>query len=155
MSKFELRDYRATDREAVRRALAFLPKLYPGGDAWLERRLDDVEALTAMCKVVLVQSTIAGMTIQTPKGGAVCKLSTIFVAEEFRGNGVGPRLLADALGTSRCLGLDHIYVTVASHKSTELAPLLIEHGFRLARVDYQRYGPDRDELVFNRPPRPR
>lgn len=139
------------DREAVRHLLRDLPVDYPGGQRWLNRRLDGILAGEASSWLAhrrdVGDGRLLGVVISTPKATAM-KLSTIFIAPDARRTGVGALLLDRAIESARAQRFSETYVTVAHHKSHMLWPLLRSRGFTQKAVELNRYGPGRHELVF-------
>src|SRR5260370_4029906 len=91
--------YRSRHRAVVFRDLGpVLADGCPRSDEWLERRLQDVASGRAACELVPDRRGLRGITIETAKGGRKLKLSTIWVAERARGQGLGGLLL------DRCRG---------------------------------------------------
>ena len=143
-----LRPYAIQDRDAVFALLTDLPALYPGGGAWLEKRLDDVHFGRAFCTLAVSAFGPIGVTIETPKGASALKLSTIFVAARSRRLGVGSLLLGRCVSRWLAVNLKHVHVTVDQRLSTSLRPLLTSSGFDCSGVEYDRYGPGRNEVIF-------
>src|SRR5689334_9991453 len=71
--------YQPCHRNSVFDLLRDLPRLYPHGYKWLDRRLSDVLAKKARCTLALLGNLPVGLTIETPKGAHATKLSTIVV----------------------------------------------------------------------------
>ena len=143
-----LRPYADRDKGAVFALLSDLPALYPGGGAWLERRLGDVRSQKAFCTLAVSAFGPIGVTIETPKGANALKLSTIFVAGNCRRLGVGSLLLGRCVRRWLATGMKHVHVTVDQRRITSLLPLLESSGFESSGVEYDRYGPDRNEVIF-------
>lgn len=124
-----------------------LGDLYPGGRAWLARRLAAVPEFGRVTVVGPVGSPVA-VAVETWKPAGRVKLSTFYVAPEARRQRAG-RALAASL-TSRWLAerRDSAYVTVASQHSVALESLLRPSGFTPWAVARARYGPGRDEHVL-------
>lgn len=141
--------YLSRDKARVFRLLSFLPVLYPNGLAWLETRLDDVLSGKARCTLAHARSQLAGITIETPKGRYAVKLSTIWVAPEYRGAGVGATLLAASCSGWGRMGIRAAHVTADTRAAQALWPLLWKFGFRFSSVEKARYGEGRDEAVFH------
>ena len=78
-SAVTLRSYRRSDKPALFRMLCFIDSRYPDGFAWLDRRLDDVADDRALCTVAVARGELVGVTIETPKGRNMIKLSTLWV----------------------------------------------------------------------------
>lgn len=137
-----------SERRRIESLLDFLPVLYPGGDVWLRRRLDDVAAGRAVGLTVVIDGTLAGVSFGILKPSNHFKISTLFVAPEFRHRGVG-RALLDAM-LNRAIGLDttEVYITGATSVRGELAGLLENVGFSHVATERDRYGAGRDEDVY-------
>jgi hypothetical protein len=67
-SAFHLRAYQRDDRDLVMSLLEILPKLYPKGGEWLDRRLSDALDRKANCLVTVSGLLIKRVAIQTPNG---------------------------------------------------------------------------------------
>lgn len=148
-STIELRRLQPGDIAQVIHLLKDLPQDYPRGDLWLKRRLREALADHAKCEVASVAGVVAGVVILTPKQSSM-KLSTIMVAERFRGLGIGSRLMDLALEITADEGFDETFVTVAEHTFPLLRPLLKSRGFTRLALERHRYGLGRHELVFTR-----
>jgi ribosomal protein S18 acetylase RimI-like enzyme len=143
-----LRPHCPRDDWQVRSLLWFLPTLYPNAHKWLSRRLADVRDQRAMCSVAVIDSRIVGLTIVTPKGSRVAKLSTIYVDPAFRYRGVGRLLLRSCCRDWLVDGMESAYVTADSSACNQLWPLLEHFGFHLAGSAANRYGEGRNELIY-------
>jgi N-acetylglutamate synthase-like GNAT family acetyltransferase len=146
----KVRPMDAADVGTVTSLLRILPWLYPSGDAWLSRRLDDVVQGRAHCSLREQDGRVIAAAITTPKGPQVVKLSTFFVAEDCRHRGVGAGLLDSVLGDVDRAGVREIYVTVAHHLAAPLAELFLPRGFIPCALEIDRYGQGRHELVLTR-----
>lgn len=149
-----LRAITSEDLTPVKVMLQNLPRDYPKGDEWLSRRLGEVLEGGAHCTVADLGGRLVGVTLLTRKNHAT-KLSTIFVAHDLRGRGLGSALLDDAIvqartGEATCEGIAELYVTVAHHKWSLLAPLLTSRGFVVAATELNRYGRGRHEVIATR-----
>ena len=118
--RISVRNYQHDDKVAVRDLLVEIPTIYPGGLAWLERRLDDVEQRKAQCMVALDRNVLVGVTIDSPKGRFQSKLSTIYVADQFRRKGVGSLLLASCVTQWIRKDIERVHVTVDERRVREL-----------------------------------
>lgn len=54
-----LREYRATDREQLLRLLSFLPEIYPGAEAWLEKKLAELLVGRAGCRWLSTKAALS------------------------------------------------------------------------------------------------
>jgi GNAT superfamily N-acetyltransferase len=142
-----LRPYQRDDRADVTNLLAILPSLYPKGDEWLDRRLDDVLRGRARCTVAVIKRKPVGVTIETPKGRSKLKLSTIFVHQQYRGLGVGSCLMYRCHETWVMDNLSQVHLTSDVRIGSALLPLLKSFGFKSEILEYSRYGSGRDEQI--------
>jgi hypothetical protein len=144
------RRYRAHDRAELALVLApDLEKLYPGGSSWLCGRLDDIEAGRARAMVVARPGALYGVAIETPKEPGRVKLSTLWVVAGQRRLGVGSSLLRRCRRGWLAAEVERVDVTCATVVGPALAPLLHASGFSLERVDRDRYGEGRHEMVYS------
>jgi ribosomal protein S18 acetylase RimI-like enzyme len=143
-----IRFYTQRDRATVTAALRFLPRLYPKGNEWLDRRLGDVESRRAHCWVVHVNSRIAAVAIETPKQPRRTKLSTFWVAPCFRRIGIGRSLLCFQIARWLRDEQREVTVTVDTGRLPGFAPLFAAHGFDVRVTERSRYGDGRDEAVL-------
>lgn len=142
----------ATRRDlfSVRGLLRFLPALYPGAEAWLERRLHEVDRGRAACLVALLDGHVAGTLISTPKGRRASKISTFYVSPGFRRSGAGNALLTCEEQRWTREGIDSVYITVPSSRVPLMQSFLTRREFGVSATERDRYGPDRTEVVFSR-----
>jgi len=148
--EFVFRPYSPSDRSAVFRLLSILPSLYPEGDLWLERRLQDVSRGKARCMIADTRRWGAvGLTIETPKGPHKVKLSTIFVDPCFRGYGIGSALLRYCRENWTREKLRNVYMTADLRSAGVMLPLVTRFGFELVTTEFNRYGRDRHEMVLS------
>ena len=132
----------------MRALSAPLAAQYPGGDAWLRRRLADAEHGRARCHLQWDGGSVAGVAIETPKGPGRLKLSTLWIAPGARGRGLGRVLVDHCAKGWRRDGIDRVHVTVGEDALPEIAGVLRPHGFALVAREPDRYGPGRDESVL-------
>jgi GNAT superfamily N-acetyltransferase len=143
-----LRPYEYEDKHAVVELLKALPGLYPGGDEWLDARLDAVAGGVARCTVAFLGSRAVGTTIESAKSARRLKLSTIWVDPALRGRGVGTTLLSAAASRWRDEGRDEVYVTSDLDVAPAVFGLVAHFGFEPTAIEWSRYGPRRHEAVF-------
>lgn len=144
-----VRPFEASDRSEVFRLLDFLPTLYPRGFQWLDRRLDDVLDRKARCLLVGGSRRIAGIIIETPKASGTVKLSTIYVHQDFRGQGIGKALLVNTCDHWRAESVRNCYVTADYRVAKDLGSLLAQFSFEETAFLRNRYGDGRHEVVFS------
>ncbi|SKK41095.1 Predicted acetyltransferase [Mycobacteroides abscessus subsp. bolletii] len=144
----QVRDLHWGDVDQVESLLSVLPELYPDGDAWLRRRLDESLAGQARCTLVEVDKKIVGVSIETPKALDRLKLSTFLVADEYRNSGVGGwliRFLCDRWVREQ---VSQVHVTVAEHHYDQLHRVFGPIGFLTMARELDRYGLGRHEYVM-------
>jgi GNAT superfamily N-acetyltransferase len=144
----QLRPYECEDKDAVVELLKALPDLYPGGDEWLDARLEAVVAGVARCTVAFIGSRAVGTTIESPKSARRLKLSTIWVDPALRGRGVGTTLLSAAASRWHDEGRDEVYVTSDLDVAPAVLGLVAHFGFEPTAIEWSRYGPRRHEAIF-------
>jgi GNAT superfamily N-acetyltransferase len=149
-SDLQIRGYLPADRAAVTQLLGFLPTLYPEGQQWLQRKLDEVEQRGASCVLAISGPAVGGILIDSPKGRRARKISTLFIAKTFENKGLGSRLFSNREARWLRAGIDQVHITVAACRLSTIEPFLIRKGFRLAATLPERYGPCRDEIVYQR-----
>ena len=145
-----IRPYTWADATVVARDL--LPVIrdsYPKADRWLAGRLDEVLAGRARCNLARDLHGVRGLTIETPKGRGRLKLSTIWVAERMRRQGLGQLLLAECEMRWLRDDLEEVWLTASSAACDSIAPLLIPRGFELTTVEEERYREGWAEAVFH------
>lgn len=149
-----LKSYEPSDRAQLVWLLSILPRIYPQGDVWLARKLDDVLKGKARCTLAVTGTgLVIGVTIETPKGRRVAKLSTLFVHESFRERGVGGLLLGAARDRWIENGIQRVHGTLDAGASSQVLPNLQKIGFVAESVEKDRYGDGRDEAVVVWTPR--
>ena len=147
-----IRPFESSDVSELVRLLSVLPELYPGGDQWLQRRLAACLAGQASCIVVedYMTHSLCAAAIVTPKSSRCLKLSTFYVAQEYRLQGIGTLLLRTLIRTWQQQSLSEVYVTVAHHVEPEFRSLFKPAGFNRISLEKDRYGPGRHEAVWKR-----
>jgi len=140
---------RPEDVDRVQSVLAVLPDLYPGGETWLQRRLDDALAGRARCTVVEVHRTVAGVAIETPKPLGCLKLSTFLVGDEYRNRGVGSSFARFLRARWTLERVEQVHVTVAEQNFEQVRRTFEPVGFLTVAHEIARYGPGRNEYVMS------
>lgn len=153
LSRSELLGHRLTNygpeaRESVIELLSGLPALYPHADEWLARRLDDVEQRRARCTLAIVAGQSAAVAIETPKPGNRVKLSTLYVAPQFRRTGIGGMLVRSCWHRWLVRGVDSVHVTVRTGREEALYSVLEPLGFSFLTLLTNRYGRGEHEFVL-------
>lgn len=144
-----VRPYRGSDHASLTAMLSpTLSSLYPNGCEWLQRRLSEVAPYAARCDVAVVDGTVVGTTIETPKPKRRLKLSTLFVAESWRGLGVGRALVSSLMERWADEDWSEVYVTAAEHVADRVEVCLSPASFARVALVPDRYGPGRNEAVL-------
>ena len=143
----DIRSVAASDRAPVMGALASVPRLYPDGGAWLDRRFDDAVLGRSRLLIAAQHGTLAGLMLETPKGAHRRKLSTLFVHPMYRQQGIAMQFLHLAFSAWLREGVHEAWVTAPAHDRATGA-FLQHHGFSALTTLPDRYGPGRDETVF-------
>ena len=89
-----------------------------------------------------------GAAIQSPKGQGRLKLSTLWIAPEYRGRGAGGLLLDKLVAQWRRAELLEVWVTTDLFHHHDLWPTIRRVGFESTTVVRAKYGPERDEVVY-------
>jgi len=131
------------------RLASMLGVLYPRGDLWLSRRLDDVEDGRAYATLAMAGTELCGIAIESPKPARAVKLSTLWVAPSFRDQGIGSAMLERC--TNRWLGerVPRAWITANESATPGIARLTRSRGFRLTACERDRYGIGRHEWIFH------
>jgi N-acetylglutamate synthase-like GNAT family acetyltransferase len=144
-----VRDYTRPDRRSLIELLQIIPSLYPRGREWLENRLDEVELGRASCAIAFRNGAIGGALIDVSKGRRTRKISTLFVSDQYSGQGMGSNLFENYRMRWLKAGIEKFYVTVASERVNKIEPFLLTRNFELVAIEKNRYGPERDEMVYS------
>jgi ribosomal protein S18 acetylase RimI-like enzyme len=147
-STFDITPYAERDRSALFGLLEVVDVRYPGGFRWLDRRLDDVWRGRARCTVVRRESLVVGAAIETPKGDAHLKLSTLWVAPAFRRHGAGTSLVDGLVRRWEREDVADVWVTTDLARCEDLLPSVTRVGFTPLAVCADRYGDGRCEVVY-------
>lgn len=97
---------------AIQALTGDLAAKYPGGDIWLERRLDDIAHGRATCYAIVGGSAMFAVAIVTPKHAGSLKLSTFAVDRRWRRRHLGHRLLSHLQARWQSCGIESVTVTV-------------------------------------------
>lgn len=143
-----LRPFAPPHREAVYDLLCDLPKLYPGAELWLPRRLDEVLEGLAECTLAISSGHLVGLTILKPKTTWRWKMCTIYVHPASRHRGVGSSLLDWSMRSALEQEVRELYITADVHTGDPVRRLFGRRGFREIDVAFNRYGSDRHETVL-------
>lgn len=142
------RDLQRRDVDQVEELLAVLPRLYPGGDVWLRRRLGDALIGRARCTVVESGGELAGVAIETPKADGRLKLSTFLIADEYRNCGIGGAFIRTLHDRWAREGIEQVHVTVAEQNHHQVKRVFEPVGFLTVAHEIDRYGAGRNEFVM-------
>ncbi|MGK7921346.1 MAG: GNAT family N-acetyltransferase [Trichodesmium sp.] len=116
---------------------AELSLLYPGFPQWLEKTINSSDTIF---NVAYRDEKAVGVAIWKPKGNGIAKLSTLFVAQDYRRSGIGRNLILTCIEQWRVQGIRRAFVTTAK---VELVPFFERYGFwveGIGREIYEREG---------------
>lgn len=136
------------DASAVRDLLRDIGKWYPGGEQWLDRVLSRYEQGNRRITIALAGDFLAGVTIESRKPGRAIKLSTIFVGQAFRQQGVASALLRNLHAAWQQDSADGCYVTISEPRPDNLAKVLMKAGFAATAQVPGRYTPGKVEVIY-------
>jgi GNAT superfamily N-acetyltransferase len=124
--------------------LSDVSSLYPGFDAWLNFKVRRFER-----NIVLAchNDSIVGVSILKDSESEK-KISTFYVAPDFRGQGIGQALMSKSL---QLLDSYDTFITVSEERNIELFPLLQRNGFVLDKAVPDLYRLGKDELFYRLP----
>jgi len=146
----KIRPLRSTDLQALMSTVGILvDSLYPQGAEKLFARLEN--ALNGYATANVVESLTLGpiaLASETLKGADNVKVSTFWVHQDFRGRGIGGRLLDHRLEDWRHSNRGHAIVTVREDRAAELERLFTPRGFTRVAVDIDRYGDGQNEVIL-------
>lgn len=143
-----IRRYSAADSGAVLSLLSFLPDYYPGGGAWLERRLLDIHCGRALATVVTIHTGVAGILIEKDKGARSTKICTLYVRHDCRRYGLGRALIAARMIDWLRASKEEVYLTARECVADGIARTTCSFGFyEVARI-WERYRKNEYELVY-------
>jgi predicted GNAT family N-acyltransferase/predicted transcriptional regulator len=143
-----IRYAKAEEFTAARALVEPISKIYPDFDNWF-RKIWENHA--AQRKVATVDDRLAAVAISKNKSadGAVVKLSTFFVGDADRDNGVGQHLLFHEIRTWAQRRVRKAMVTVSS-KERELVDFFRSFGFLVEGVSPRRYDEESTEIILAR-----
>ncbi|MGP1345428.1 MAG: GNAT family N-acetyltransferase [Phycisphaerales bacterium] len=124
---------------------------YPNSCKWFSNVVDETRARRRFILLAINSSCdMAGIVILTPKHRrAQTKLSTIFVREQCRCQGVGRALSIASIKLARAHRHNNIYVTVRAEDQSTLT-FFNSVGFTQTEFCASRYGARRHEIVLTR-----
>ena len=121
---------------------------YPAFSVWYARLFPDELQLNPEREIIICERDyeLAGVTIlkSTKEESKIC---TMYVAEKYRHNGLGRRLLELSL---EWLCDDKSVITLDKNKEPDFAGLLKCFGFVLQKKKMGMYSPGKTELIYNR-----
>lgn len=123
-------------------------ELYPLGREKLMAKLLANMALEDRSFVATVGTEVVAYAAETIKTRDRTKLSTFWVHENFRRQGIGRALIEFLVERWVQSGIESVHVTVRAGRDSELLALLSRYGFRRIAMISGRYGPGRDEVVL-------
>lgn len=120
---------------------------YPRFSEWYANLFDEALSLKPEREIIICEKeySMAGVTIlkSTKEESKIC---TMYVAEEYRHNGLGRRLMELSL---EWLEDDRPVITLDSSKEKDFAGILKHFGFVLGGAQPGMYGSGKVELIYN------
>ena len=105
-----------------------LSPTYPDFSDWLQKRVKDTNTTFY---IATQKDTVIGVAIIKDESDISCKLSTLYVSEDYRGRGVGHALMEECEEHWATNGDYYIYVTT---RRESLIPFFNRYGFNLIDV---------------------
>lgn len=126
--------------------LSHLESTYPGFRAWYWGKV--VPGLDNATRQILYVGSIRkpSAVAIVKRDGSESKICTLWVSETYRGNGIGRKLLQDAI---ECAGVDRPLFTVPHERYEEFRPLMARFGFEETTRIESIYRPGVIEHVYN------
>lgn len=143
-----VREYRRNDRRQVTEFLSIVPRLYPGGFEWLQKRLDDVEVGKASCTIATQGATLGGVLIDSDKGLRRRKICTFLVDSKLANRGLGTALFSSCKARWLRAGIEKLHLTAAGDRRSHIEGFLLRRNFSIIAIERNRYGAMRDEIVY-------
>ncbi|MCL4233467.1 MAG: hypothetical protein KJ042_02995 [Deltaproteobacteria bacterium] len=139
---------RGDEYEVVRGLVDPISASYPEFDEWFRRMWEDSQTTR---KAATVNGRLAAISVSKPKGadGKVVKLSTFFVGDADRDNGVGQHLMFHEIRDWARRGVRKVMVTVSS-RDPRPVDFFRSFGFFVEGVSPRRYEDASTEIILAR-----
>lgn len=147
---FMVRTIESAELGEVTETLPELQERYPAFSDWIAQKAVDITNERAEAYVASIGGENAGFALVTHKGPGVRKISTLFIRESFRGEGVGPRLLFGVIERAARDKVEKLYITLSEELREKLEPLLDQYGFLIEGVSARRYRDRSWEWVWSK-----
>ncbi len=147
---FMVRTIESAELGEVTETLPELQERYPAFSNWIAQKAVDIANERAEAYVASIGGENAGFALVTHKGLGVRKISTLFIRESFRGEGVGPRLLFGVIERAARDKVEKLYITLSEELREKLEPLLDQYGFSIEGVSARRYRDRSWEWVWSK-----
>lgn len=133
------------DRNTLLKDLSGVSRLYPSFEDWLTTRfLSELQMGSRKLLIAHNGDTAIGYSL-LKKTDAESKICTFYIANEFRGLGVGQELMSKSLQE---LDSGETFITVSDERLEELSPLLKAKGFILSSTISNMYRDGSDEHIW-------
>jgi predicted GNAT family acetyltransferase len=147
---FVVRTIESSELPGVTESLPELQARYPNFGSWVEKKAVEIANRQAQAYVASIAGENAGFALVTDKGQGVRKISTLFIKENFRRLGVGPRLLFGVIERAARDKTEKLYITLSEELRGKLEPLLDQYGFSVEGVSARRYREHSWEWVWSK-----
>lgn len=144
LTDIAVRGARDDDAADIKQLLAPLRDRYPDFDGWLSKSIHDSSTVVSLG---IVQSALGGIAVWKPKDSRVVKLSTFFIGDEYRNEGLGQHLLFHQIRAWIVQGYEKVIVTISGGLS-DLLPFFLRYGFRIEGASARRYQSGETEMVL-------
>ncbi len=147
---FVVRTIESKELPAVTENLPELQARYPDFSSWVKEKAVEIANKKAEAYVASIGGENAGFALVADKGQGVRKISTLFIKETFRGEGVGPRLLFGVTERAARDKVEKLYITLSEELRHKLEPLLDQYGFSVEGVSGRRYREHSWEWIWSK-----
>ena len=147
---FVVRTIESSELADVTGTLPELEQRYPNFSDWVSQKAVDIANGRAEAYVASIGGENAGFAFVTHKEPGVSKISTLFIKEGFRGEGVAPRLLFGVIEKAARDTVEKLYITLSEELRDKLEPLLDQYGFSVEGVSGRRYRENSWEWVWSK-----
>jgi ribosomal protein S18 acetylase RimI-like enzyme len=147
---FVVRSIQANELPGVTETLPELEARYPNFGDWVQGKAVEIARNDAAAYVASIGGENAGFALVTNKGPGVRKISTLFIKEDFRRMGVGPRLVFGVIERAARDKIEKLYITLSEDLREKLEPLLDQYGFSVEGVSARRYRENSWEWVWSK-----
>jgi ribosomal protein S18 acetylase RimI-like enzyme len=147
---YMVRTIQSNELATVTETLPELQARYPHFDRWIQEKALQITRNEAAAYVASLGEDNPGFALVTNKDPGVRKISTLFIKEDFRGMGVGPRLLFGVMERAARDRIEKLYITLSEELRAKFERLLDQYGFSVEGVSARRYRDNSWEWVWSK-----